>query len=95
MNLRVSSEWYSVDERYHHVGNSLFYHINLIKETAKFDMTNKGYTRGGSRITGVNYFLSSVVVSVFLLADYDCRCLHVIFQGVPTMATLVSSNERH
>ena len=70
----------------------LFYQYwKLIKEAAMFDMTNKGYTRGGlDVITGVNLFFKFLLLSpVFLLAGITTATMfkHVIFQGVPTMAT--------
>ena len=56
-----------------------------------FDMTNKGYTRGGlDVITGVNLFFKFLLLSpVFLLAGITTATMlkHVLFQGVPTMAT--------
>ena len=69
----------------------LYRYLKLIKETAMFDMTNKGYTRGGlDVITGVNLFFKFLLLSpVFLLAGITTTTMlkHVIFQGVPTMAT--------
>ena len=56
-----------------------------------FDLTNKGYTRGGlDVITGVNLFFKFLLLSpVFLLAGITTATMlkHVLFQGVPTMAT--------
>jgi len=66
-------------------------YFKLIKETVMFDLTNKGYTRGGlDVITGVNLFFKFLLLSpVFLLAGITTATMlkHVLFQGVPTMAT--------
>ena len=66
-------------------------YFKLIQETVMFDLTNKGYTTGSlDVITGVNLFFKFLLLSpVFLLAGITTATMlkHVLFQGVPTMAT--------